>query len=134
MNTEYCRPRWKRSAPLDCQPFQTYLPQEQASVSVGSFFCIGCLQTGQSLRHIWVLPQKRAHPPNRRAGHLVGPGLVPAGAADGVDRGDFEMAVLGIVVLYASIGCGVFRVFLHVVKFLVGDDAGGGDSLANVFG
>jgi hypothetical protein len=44
------------------------------------------------------------------------------------------MAVLSIVFLYASIGGSVFGVFLHVMQFLVRDNAGGSHGLADVFG
>jgi hypothetical protein len=37
------------------QPFQTYLPQGQGTVSVGFFFAIGRLHTGQFFRHILQL-------------------------------------------------------------------------------
>ena len=37
-------------------PFQTYLTQGQGTVSVGCFFAIGCLQTGQFLPHILNQP------------------------------------------------------------------------------
>ena len=60
-------------------------------------------------------------------------GLVSAGAADGVDRGNFQMAVLGVIFFCAGVGGGVLGVFLHVVEFLVRDNAGGGHSLADVF-
>ena len=51
-----------------------------------------------------------------------------------MDRSDFEVAVLGSVFLYAGVGGSVFRIFLHVVKFLTRDDACGGHGLTDVFG
>jgi hypothetical protein len=45
-----------------------YFPQEHAIVSVGSFFRIGCLQTGQFLRHIADIASKKAHPQKLRVG------------------------------------------------------------------
>jgi hypothetical protein len=39
---------------LGSYPFQTYFPHGHAIVSVGSFFCSGCLHTGQLLLHIFA--------------------------------------------------------------------------------
>ena len=58
--------------------------------------------------------------------------LIAAGAAYGMDGGHFQVAVLGIVVLDSGIRSGVLGIFLHVVKLLMGNDAGGGDGLADV--
>ena len=87
----------------------------------------------QSLRHI--VAQKKPTLTTRvgqRCAKLRG--LVSAGAADGVDRGNFQVAVLGVIFFCASVGGSVFGVFLHVMQFLMGDDASGGHSLADVFG
>jgi hypothetical protein len=51
-----------------------------------------------------------------------------------MDRSDFEVAVLGSVFFYAGVDGSVFRIFLHVVKFLMRDDARGGHGLTDVFG
>ena len=61
-------------------------------------------------------------------------GLVSAGAADGVDRGNFQVAVLGVIFFCAGVRGSVFGVFLHVMQFLVRDDASGGHGLTDVFG
>ena len=50
-----------------------------------------------------------------------------------MDRGNFQVAVLGVIFFCAGVGGSVFGVFLHVMQFLVRDDAGGGHSLADVF-
>ena len=51
-----------------------------------------------------------------------------------MDRSDFEVAVLGVIFFCAGVGGSVFRIFLHVVKFLMRDDASGGHGLTDVFG
>lgn len=39
---------------VDRYPFHTYFPHGHGIVSVGCFFFIGCLQTGQFLLHIFA--------------------------------------------------------------------------------
>ena len=51
-----------------------------------------------------------------------------------MDRSYFEVAVLGVIFFCAGVGGSVFRIFLHVVEFLMGDDASGGHGLTDVFG
>ena len=51
-----------------------------------------------------------------------------------MDGSDFQVAVLGIVLLHSCVGSGVLGVFFHVVKLLMRDEAGCGDSLTNVLG
>jgi hypothetical protein len=57
--------------------------------------------------------------------------LVSAGTAYRMDGRNFQVAVLALMTLYAG---GVLGVFLHVVQLLMGDNAGGGDRLADVVG
>jgi hypothetical protein len=51
-----------------------------------------------------------------------------------MNRSDFQVAVLGIVLLHSGIGSGVLGVFLHVVEFLMRDDASCGHGFADVLG
>ena len=49
-----------------------------------------------------------------------------------MDRGDCEVAVLGVVFFYSCVGRSVLGVFLHAVEFLVRDDASGRDGLPDM--
>ena len=49
-----------------------------------------------------------------------------------MEVGDFQVSVLGGVVLHAGIVAHLFGIFFHVVRFVMGNDALGIDLLSDI--